>query len=179
MTSGFWYGSQARLPDFPLRRPDITVSLCYLITCVLPFASSTIHFHPSSLPSSMPSVTSPSFPLPLLQEFAKNLFDACVTRGRPWYWQLRFLLEQMPTSASCLKFNTCAQFVRTSYFSVCLCLVKDRRHMSLCKSTARAARMIQNVLLNVLASIFPLVVRMPWEKALLVPGLPTFTVPYF
>jgi hypothetical protein len=66
MTIGFWYGSQAHLPDFPLRRPDITVSLCYLITCVLPFASSTIHFHPSSLPSSMPSVTSPSFPLPLL-----------------------------------------------------------------------------------------------------------------
>jgi hypothetical protein len=51
--------------------------------------------------------------------------------------------------------------------------------MSLCKSTARAAGMIQNVLLNVLASIFPLVVRMPWEKALLVPGLPTFTVPYW
>lgn len=121
---------------FLLKQPD-TVKSFYcaiffsLLLSLSPLSLSLLHL--SSLPLSLlpPSIL-PILPSPLPAY--------CVGRGRLWYQGLRFLLEQMPKSAGCLTFNTCAQLASTSYFSVCVCLVKYWEHMSLHKPPWKTAK---------------------------------------
>lgn len=106
--------------DFPLKQPDTVNNFYCAISFSLFFLS-----HPclsllylSSLPPCLLSLP------PSLLLYPHLSLPACVARGRSWYQGLRFLLEQMPKSASCLTFNTYAQLVSTPYFSVSVCLVK-------------------------------------------------------